>query len=56
MVRVLVFIATFNNISVRYIMVVNFIGGGNRSTQRKPPPSCKSLSGVRIPKVSGDMH
>ena len=33
-VRVLVFNATFNNISV--IVVVNFIGGGNRRTLRKP--------------------
>ena len=33
-VRVMVFNATFNNISV--VVVVNFIGGGNRSTLRKP--------------------
>jgi len=32
-VIVMVFNATFNNISV----AVSFIGGGNRSTQRKPP-------------------
>jgi len=25
-----------------YIMVVSFIGGGNRSTQRKPPTCHKS--------------
>jgi len=34
-VRVMVFKATFNNMSV-YIVAVRFIGGGNRSTQRKP--------------------
>jgi hypothetical protein len=33
--RVMVFNATFNNISV--IVVVSFIGGGNQSTRRKPP-------------------
>jgi hypothetical protein len=27
-----------------YILVVSFIGGGNRSTQRKPPTFCKSLT------------
>jgi hypothetical protein len=32
-VRVMVFNATFNNISVQFV-VVSFIGGGNR---RKPP-------------------
>jgi hypothetical protein len=34
-VRVMVFNATFNNIC--YIIAVSFIGGGNRSTWRKPP-------------------
>jgi len=28
---------TFNNI---YIVTLNFIGGGNRSTRRKPPTCC----------------
>ena len=27
-----------------YIVAVSFIGGGNRSTQRKPPTCCKSLT------------
>ena len=42
--------ATFNNISITknvhmYILVVRlFIGGGNRSTRRKPPTSRKSLT------------
>ena len=40
MVRVMVFNDTFNNISV--IVAVSFIGGGNRSTRRKPPTCCKS--------------
>jgi hypothetical protein len=31
----MVFNATFNNI-FSYIVAVSFIGGGNRSTQRKP--------------------
>jgi len=35
--------ATFNNISV-ISWGVNFIGGGNQSTQRKPPTCCKSLT------------
>ena len=38
----LVFNATFNNISV--IVLASFICGGNRSTQRKPPTCCKSLT------------
>jgi hypothetical protein len=40
--RVVVFNATFNS----YIVVVSFIGGGNRSTQRKPPACRKSLTNL----------
>jgi len=40
-VRGMVFNATFNNISVN-IVAVSFIGGGNRSTRRKPP-TCRKL-------------
>jgi hypothetical protein len=29
-----------------YIVAVNFIGGGNRRTQRKPPTCCKSLKKI----------
>ena len=36
--------ATFNIISVIYIMAVSFIGGGNRSTRRKSPTCRKSLT------------
>jgi hypothetical protein len=43
-VRVMVFNATFNNISV--ISCDGFIGGGKRSTQRKPPTSRKSLTNL----------
>jgi hypothetical protein len=39
---VMVFNAIFNNFS--YIMAVSFIGGGNRSTRRKPPTCRKSLT------------
>jgi len=39
----MVFNATFNNIS-GYIVVVSFIGGGNRNTQRKASICRKSLS------------
>ena len=45
--RVMVFNATFNDISV-YIVVVNFIGGGNQSTRRKPPTCRKSLTSFII--------
>jgi hypothetical protein len=38
----MVFNATFNNISA--IVAVNFIGGGNRRTQRKPLTCRKSLT------------
>jgi hypothetical protein len=34
--------ATFNNISVNYIVAVSFIGGGNWSSWRKPP-TCRNL-------------
>jgi hypothetical protein len=40
---VMVFNATFNNISVISWRPV-FIGGGNRSTRRKPPTCRKSLT------------
>jgi hypothetical protein len=54
-----------------YIVVVNFVGGGNWSAWRKPPSCCKSLTnfyhimlyqvhlamnGVRTQNVSGDRH
>ena len=38
----MVFNATFNNI-FSYIVAVSFIGGGNRSTRRKPP-TCRSVN------------
>jgi hypothetical protein len=44
MIRVMVFSATFNNISVINIVAVSFIGGGNRSARRKPPTRRKSLT------------
>jgi len=28
--------STFNNISIMYMVVVSFIGGGNQSSHRKP--------------------
>ena len=40
LVGFMVFGAPFNNIS--YIVVVSFIGGGHRSTRRKPPTCRKS--------------
>jgi hypothetical protein len=33
---------------VSYIVAVSFIGGGNRSSQRKPPICCKSLTNYHI--------
>ena len=39
-VRLMVFYATFNNISV--VVAVSFIGGGNMSI-RKKPPTCRKL-------------
>ena len=47
MVRGMVFNATFNNMSViSYIVAVSFIGGGNRSTQRKSPTCPKSRTNL----------
>jgi hypothetical protein len=43
MVRVNLFIATFNNISA-IIVAVSFIGGGNRSTRKIPSTCRKSLT------------
>ena len=40
----IVFYATFNNISVISCTAVSFIGGGKRSTQRKPPTCHESLT------------
>jgi hypothetical protein len=37
LVGFMVFNATFNNISIIYIVAVGFIGGGNQSARRKPP-------------------
>ena len=60
--------ATFNNISVRCIVAVSFIGGGNQRPRRKPPTCRKSLTnlshnvvhftliGIRTHNVNGDMH
>jgi hypothetical protein len=46
-VCLVVFNATFNNISVtRYIVAVSFIGGGNWRIRRKPPTSRKSLTNI----------
>jgi hypothetical protein len=47
-----------------YIVTVSFLGGGNRSTQRKPPTklshnvvsSTTRLSGIRTHNISGDRH
>ena len=48
-VMVMVFNATFSNISATlYIVVVNFIGGGYWSTRRKPPTCRKSLTNFII--------
>ena len=43
-VRVMMFSATQQYFS--YIVVVSFIGGGNRSTLRKPLTCCMSLTNV----------
>ena len=52
-VWVMVFNATFNNISVSYNVEVSFIGGGNRSTWRKPqtcPSHKQTLSHNVVPR------
>jgi len=41
---VMVFNATFNNISAQYIVAVSFISEGNRSTRKKPQTCRKSLT------------
>jgi len=43
----MVFDTTLNNI-LNYIVAVSFIGGGNRSTRRKPPTCHKSLTNFII--------
>ena len=43
----MLFDAIFNNISI-YFVAVNFTGGGNQSTQRKPSTWHKSLSNFII--------
>ena len=42
--KVMVFNVTFNNISVINNMAISFIGGGKRSTRRKPSTRRKSLT------------
>ena len=44
LVGFMVFSATFNNISIIYIVMVSFIGGGNQSARRKPSTCRKSLT------------
>jgi len=40
-----------------YIVAVSFIGGGNRSTRRKPPTCRKSLANfITYCNISGDRH
>ena len=40
----LVFNANLTQQYFSYIVAVNFIDGGSRSTKRKPPTCCKSLT------------
>jgi len=50
-VMVMVFNATFNNISaICYIVPVSFIGGVNRSVRRKPP-NCHKLYHIMVYRV-----
>jgi hypothetical protein len=44
LVGFIVFNATFNNISIIYIVAVGLIGGGHQSFRRKPPTCRKSLT------------
>jgi hypothetical protein len=44
--RVMMFNATFNNISA-IIVAISFIGGGNRNTRRIPPTCRKSLANFK---------
>jgi hypothetical protein len=53
LVVIMVFNATFNNISV--IVAVSFIGGGNLSTRRKPLTCHKSLT-IFITLCCDDRH
>ena len=69
-IRVTVFNVTFNNISVISWQSCSFIGGGNRSTRRKPMTYHKSLKNFHIvlywvrlamsriqnKKISGESH
>jgi hypothetical protein len=52
----MVFNATFNNISVIYIVAVSFIGGRNGSTRRKPSICCKSLTNFITYNTSTSTH
>jgi hypothetical protein len=48
--RGMAFNASCNNISL-YIVEVSFIGGGNRSTWRKPPACHKSMTNFMLYRV-----
>jgi len=54
----MVFNTTFNNISVILYVAVSFIGGGNRSTWRKPLTYGVHLAmrGIQTHIISGDRH
>jgi hypothetical protein len=54
-VSVMVFNATFNNISVKYV-AVSFICRGNWSTWRKRQTSCKSLTNLILDYHRGVMQ